>query len=68
MGRPPIYDRAGLKLTDAERKALEEEGRVAHWRFRLDNTEPETGLTPQPTLVSWNDMIRGDLLTTLSTR
>ncbi len=60
MGRPPIYDRAGLRLTDAERKALEAEGRAAHWRFRLDNTEPETGLAPQPTIVSWNDMIRGD--------
>ena len=59
-GAPPIYDRAGLKLTDAERMKLEAEGRRPHWRFRLDNTGPEGGLAPQPTLVFWNDLIRGD--------
>ena len=57
-GLPPIYDRAGLKLTDAERAALEAEGRKPHWRFRLANSED--GLTPLPTIVSWNDLIRGD--------
>jgi glutamyl-tRNA synthetase len=57
-GLPPIYDRAGLKLSDAERAALEAEGRKPHWRFRLDNSE--AGLTPLPTIVSWNDLIRGD--------
>lgn len=60
MGRPPIYDRAALKLSAEERKALEAEGRKPHWRFRLANTSPETGLEPQPTIVSWNDMVRGD--------
>ena len=57
-GLPPIYDRAGLKLSAAERAALEAEGRKPHWRFRLDNSED--GLTPLPTIVSWNDLIRGD--------
>lgn len=57
-GLPPIYDRSGLKLTDAERAALEAEGRTPHWRFRLANSED--GLTPLPTIVSWNDLIRGD--------
>jgi len=57
-GLPPIYDRAGLKLDDAERAKLEGEGRQPHWRFRLDNSEE--GLTPLPTIVSWNDLIRGD--------
>jgi glutamyl-tRNA synthetase len=60
MGRPPIYDRAALKLSQSERAKLEAEGRKPHWRFRLDNTSPEHGLTPQPTIVSWNDHIRGD--------
>ena len=55
---PPTYDRAGLKLTEAERAALEAEGRKPHWRFRLANSED--GLTPLPTIVSWNDLIRGD--------
>jgi glutamyl-tRNA synthetase len=60
MGRPPIYDRAALKLSQSERAKLEAEGRKPHWRFRLDNTSPEHGLSPQPTIVSWNDHIRGD--------
>ncbi|MGQ0674326.1 MAG: glutamate--tRNA ligase [Hyphomicrobium sp.] len=59
-GRPPIYDRAALKLTPADRRKLESEGRKPHWRFKLPNTSPESGLSPQPTIVSWNDGIRGD--------
>jgi glutamyl-tRNA synthetase len=47
-GLPPIYDRAALKLTDAERAALEAEGRKPHWRFKLDHR-----------IVEWNDVIRG---------
>lgn len=49
LGRPPIYDRAALKLTEAERAALEAEGRRPHWRFRL---EPRT--------VRWTDLVRGE--------
>ncbi len=48
-GLPPVYDRAALKLTDEDRRALEAEGRRPHWRFRLD---PET--------VTWTDMVRGE--------
>jgi len=48
-GAPPVYDRAGLKLSAQERAALEAEGRRAHWRFKL---EPET--------VHWRDLIRGE--------
>jgi glutamyl-tRNA synthetase len=59
-GMPPIYDRAGLKLTADEKAKLEAEGRRPHWRFRLNNTGPEGGLAPLPTIVSWNDLIRGD--------
>ncbi len=47
-GLPPIYDRAALKLTDAERARLEAEGRRPHWRFRLDGRD-----------VQWHDLIRG---------
>lgn len=59
-GKPPIYDRAGLKLSDDERAKLEAEGRRPHWRFRLANTGEGTGLEPLPTIVSWNDLVRGD--------
>jgi glutamyl-tRNA synthetase len=45
---PPVYDRAGLKLTEEERARLEAEGRKPHWRFRLDGR-----------VVFWNDLIRG---------
>ncbi|MDO1559713.1 glutamate--tRNA ligase [Brevundimonas sp. 2R-24] len=47
-GLPPIYDRAALKLTDEEKRALEAEGRRPHWRFRLDGRR-----------VTWNDLVRG---------
>lgn len=59
-GLPPIYDRSALGLAADDRRRLEAEGRRPHWRFRLANTSPETGLAPQPTIVSWNDLIRGD--------
>ncbi len=59
-GMPPIYDRAALKLTPEERAAFQTEGRKPHWRFRLPNTEGECDLRPLPTIVSWNDLIRGD--------
>lgn len=60
LHKPPIYDRSALKLSEAERAKIESEGRKPHWRFRLPNTSAEHGLAPQPTIVSWNDLIRGD--------
>ncbi|HWA17841.1 MAG TPA: glutamate--tRNA ligase [Devosia sp.] len=36
LGKPPIYDRAALELTDKQKAAFEAEGRKPHWRFRLD--------------------------------
>jgi glutamyl-tRNA synthetase len=48
-GMPPVYDRASLKLTEDERKALEAEGRKPHWRFHLEDRS-----------VGWNDLIRGE--------
>jgi len=47
-GRPPVYDRSALKLTEAARRALEEAGRRPHWRFRL----PEG-------VIRWEDAVRG---------
>ncbi|MEO1264438.1 MAG: glutamate--tRNA ligase family protein, partial [Pseudomonadota bacterium] len=61
-GLPPVYDRAALKLSDAERAALEAEGRTPHWRFRLANVDParpDAALAPVPTDVAWDDLIRG---------
>ncbi|WP_447727930.1 glutamate--tRNA ligase [Sphingomonas koreensis] len=48
-GLPPIYDRAALALTDADRARLEAEGIRPHWRFRLDHSAP----------IEWHDLIRG---------
>lgn len=48
-GLPPIYDRASLVLTEAERAAKEADGVVPHWRFLLDHAEP----------IQWDDGIRG---------
>ncbi|WP_332716813.1 glutamate--tRNA ligase [Pelagibacterium mangrovi] len=36
LGKPPIYDRAALNLTDEDKAKLEAEGRKPHWRFKLD--------------------------------
>jgi glutamyl-tRNA synthetase len=48
LGRPPVYDRAALALTDADRHAYEAEGRQPHWRFRLDDRP-----------VQFTDLIKG---------
>ena len=49
-GRPPVYDRAALKLTDAQKQAFEAEGRKPHYRFRLLDEE-----------VRWTDLVRGEV-------
>ena len=49
-GRPPIYDRAALKLTTEQIAAFQAQGRQPHWRFRLEDVE-----------VRWHDMVRGDV-------
>jgi len=48
QGRPPIYDRAALRLGEAERARLEAEGRRPHWRFRLEHEA-----------IVWDDLVRG---------
>jgi glutamyl-tRNA synthetase len=47
MGNPPVYDRSGLNLSDAEKDALRKD-RDGHWRFKL-NLEP----------IEWTDGILG---------
>ena len=60
MHRPPIYDRAALKLSKQDIDAKLAAGETPYWRFRLPNTSDGGSLAPEPTLVSWNDLVRGD--------
>ena len=48
-GKPPIYDRTALELTEADRAAKEADGIAPHWRFKLDHGAP----------ITWNDGVRG---------
>ncbi|KGJ03555.1 glutamate--tRNA ligase [Paracoccus sphaerophysae] len=50
MGRPPVYDRAGLALSDDQKAALRAEGREGYWRFKLDQDR-----------IEWPDGIIGDV-------
>jgi glutamyl-tRNA synthetase len=50
MGKPPVYDRAGLKLSDAEKEKLRAEGRQGYWRFLLDQER-----------IEWTDGILGPI-------
>ena len=58
MGRPPVYDRAALKLTAEDKAKLEAEGRQPHWRFLLPNHDGDP-LAPRRTDVAWDDLCRG---------
>lgn len=49
-GKPPIYDRAALTISDGQRSAFEAEGRRPHWRFKLSHDK-----------VAWDDLIRGNV-------
>jgi glutamyl-tRNA synthetase len=48
-GLPPIYDRAGLELSEADHARFAADGVAPHWRFELDHAEP----------IEWIDGIRG---------
>lgn len=48
-GKPPVYDRAALRLSAAEKSEFEAQGRRPHYRFLLD----------QDSEVVWQDLVRG---------
>lgn len=48
-GLPPIYDRAALKLGEADHAAKAAAGEKPHWRFLLDHEAP----------IEWVDGVRG---------
>ena len=58
-GLPPVYDRSALKLSDAEKAALEAEGRKPHWRFLLPNFETDPFETTRAE-ITWDDLCRGE--------
>jgi glutamyl-tRNA synthetase len=49
MGKPPVYDRSALALSEAEKDKLRAE-RGSHWRFKLDHER-----------IEWTDGILGDI-------
>lgn len=55
-GIPPVYDRSSLKLTDSEKKKLEDNGIKPHWRFKLNESE----------IVEWIDLVHGKISIPLS--
>ncbi len=49
QGKPPVYDRAALAVSDEQKAKYEAEGRQPHWRFKLAT----------PARVEWDDLVRG---------
>lgn len=49
-GKPPIYDRAMLKMTQEQRERAEANGKVPYWRFRLSDQTRH-----------WHDLVMGDM-------
>ncbi|WP_424939220.1 glutamate--tRNA ligase [Aliiroseovarius sp. S253] len=50
MGKPPVYDRSALALSDDEKAKLRDERGQGHWRFKLDHER-----------INWTDGILGDI-------
>ena len=48
-GKPPVYDRASLKLSEQEKQEKQKKGIKPHWRFLLNEES-----------MSWNDLSRGE--------
>ena len=49
-GKPPIYDRSALNLSDKEINQLLNSGKQPHWRFKLFDQK-----------IEWNDLIKGNV-------
>ena len=54
-GRPPVYDRTALKLSDKDIAAKEAAGEAPHYRFKLEDTT-----------VTWTDLVRGEVSVPMS--
>jgi len=54
-GRPPVYDRAALSLSEEEIARREAAGEKPHYRFKLEDVT-----------VSWNDLVRGEVSVPMS--
>lgn len=50
MGKPPVYDRSALSLSDAEKNVLRAERGSGVWRYKLDHER-----------IEWTDGILGDI-------
>lgn len=50
MGKPPVYDRAGLALSEDDKVKLRAEGRDGYWRFLLNQNR-----------IEWTDGILGPI-------
>ncbi|MEM6603205.1 MAG: glutamate--tRNA ligase [Pseudomonadota bacterium] len=49
-GKPPIYDRSALALTEEQRKSYDDAGQKPHWRFKLTHE-----------MIEFTDLIRGEV-------
>ncbi len=49
-GKPPIYDRSSLNLSEEEINQKIKSGKKPHWRFKLETDQ-----------IFWNDLIKGDV-------
>ncbi len=49
-GKPPIYDRSALLLSEEQIKEKINSGLKPHWRFKLDTK-----------IIKWNDLIKGEV-------
>ena len=54
-GKPPVYDRTALKLSDAEIAEREANGEKPHYRFKLNHED-----------TTWNDLVRGQVSIAMS--
>ena len=47
-GKPPVYDRSALNLTDQQLSEYHKQGLTPHWRFKLNDEK-----------IEFNDLVRG---------
>jgi glutamyl-tRNA synthetase len=49
-GKPPIYDRSALKLSEENKEKYKSQGRKPHYRFKLEGSK-----------IEWQDMVKGSV-------